>query len=256
MYKNKKIAVVIRAYNEEEFIPGVVNSIPDFVDRIYIVNDASTDGTIEIISNLSKRDNRIVAVNHRIRGGAGYAAISGQKRALIDKNDLVAIIDGDGQMDSAFLTHFLDPLVSGEADYVKGNRFSMKEHLKEMPVWRLFGNFLLTYLTRIASGYWDINDPQNGYTAMSKETLKKLDLEKVEKGFAYENDMLVKLNIVGARIRDVPHPAIYRGQRSNICYCTFIFTTSWVLFKGFLWRLWAKYLLNTVPKMSNDYDKS
>lgn len=243
MYKNKRIGVVIRAHNEERFIFPVVNSIPLFVDRIYIVNDASTDGTLEKITDLSKGDNRIITVNHKIRRGAGYAAISGQKKALMDSNDIVVMIDGDGQMDSSFLTHFLDPLILGEADYVKGNRFSIKEHLREMPKGRLFGNFLLTYLTRIASGYWHIYDPQNGYTAISRETLKKLNLEKINEGFAYENDMLVKLNVVGARIKDIPHKAIYRGQHSKIRYSSFIFSTSWILFKDFFWRLRVKYLI-------------
>jgi len=111
-----------------------------------------------------------------------------------------------------------------------------------MPLWRAFGNLLLTNLTRIASGYWNISDPQDGYTAISVEILKKIDLDRIEGGFAFENDMLVKLNVAGARVIDIPHPAIYRGQHSKIRYSKFIWQTSWILFKDCIWRIWAKYL--------------
>ena len=242
MYKNKRIGVVVRAYNEENFISSVVNSMPIFIDKIYLVNDASTDGTLEIITNLSKQDGRIVIVNSKIRGGAGHAAISGQKKALADNNDIIVMVDGDGQMDIARLPDFLNPLLSGEADYAKGNRFSTKTHLNEMPAWRVFGNHLLTILTRIASGYWNISDPQNGYTAITRNTLEKIDLDKIYRGFAYENDMLVKLNVIGAKVIDIPHPAIYKGQNSKIQYPLFIFETSWLLLKDFIWRIWKEYL--------------
>lgn len=243
MYKNKKVAVVIRAFNEEKSIPLLVDSMPDFVDRIYMVNDASTDGTLEIMSNMIKRESRIVVVNHRIRGGAGSAAISGLKQALQEDIDIIAVMDGDGQMNPSLLSNFLDPLVSGSVDYTKGNRLSQREHKKEMPAWRLFGNFILSYLTRIASGYWHISDPQNGYTAISKETLKKIDLDRIDRGFAFENDMLVKLNVVGAKIVSIPHPAVYRGQHSKINYPSFILKTSWLLLKDFIWRSYVQCLV-------------
>jgi glycosyltransferase involved in cell wall biosynthesis len=241
MYKNKRISVIIRAYNEEKFISSVVSSIPIFIDRIYLVNDASTDGTLEIITNLSKQDSRIIIINHKVRGGAGYSAISGQKKALADNNDIIVMIDGDGQMDVALLHNFLDPLFSGKADYAKGNRFSMKGHLNEMPAWRILGNHILAILTRIASGYNNISDPQNGYVAITKNTLEKIDLDKLNRGFAYENDMLVKLNVIGAKVIEIPHPAVYRGQNSKINYPSFIFATSWLLLSDFAWRICIKY---------------
>jgi hypothetical protein len=112
-----------------------------------------------------------------------------------------------------------------------------------MPVWRAFGNILLTTLTRIASGYWNISDPQNGYTAMSAAVLKKLNLEKIETGYAFENDILVKLNVIGARVMDIYHPALYYGQHSKIHYPGFIIRTSWVLLKDWVWRIWTKYVI-------------
>jgi glycosyltransferase involved in cell wall biosynthesis len=230
--------------------------MPAFVDRIYVVNDASTDRTLEISSDLAKRDGRVVTVNREIRGGAGAAAISGLERALSEDIDIVAIMDGDGQMVPAILSRFLDPLVSGEADYAKGTRLSRWQDRREMPLLRLFGNLLLTNLTRMASGYWHISDPQNGYTAMSSEYLRRIDLGKVERGFAFENDMLVKLSVAGAKVLDVPHPAIYRGQQSKIQYPGFIARTSWVLLRDLLWRLWTRlsFRLLTGPDRRRSVD--
>lgn len=248
MYKGKKIAVVVPAYNEERFIAQVLNTIPSFVDRIYAVNDASTDRTLHIMESLAKQNGKIIVVNHKKRGGVGAAIISGHKRALEDGIDVVAVMDGDGQMDPAFLDRILDPVVEGRADYVKGDRLSIREHKKGMSAWRSFGNLLLTHLTRIASGYWHISDPQNGYTAISADVLQRLELEKIERGFAFENDLLVKLNVVGARVVNVPHPAVYQGQKSKIRYPSFIVKTSWLLLKDFFWRLWVKYIKRAYRK--------
>lgn len=242
MYRNKKIGVVVPAHNEEKFIGAVIDTMPDFVDKIYVVNDCSIDNTSEIIRNKSKQNGRVVIVNREVRGGVGASILSGHSRALRDGMDILAVMAGDGQMPPDFLNNILDPVVDDRAEYAKGDRLSRREHKKEMPAFRAFGNFLLTNLTRVASGYWNISDPQNGYTAISVGTFKKLNVEKIEKGFAFENDMLVKLNVVGARVIDVPHPAVYRGQRSKIRYSEFIFKTSWILIRDFVWRIWIEYL--------------
>ena len=248
MYKEKKIGVVVPAHNEEKFVATVIGTMPDFVDKIYVVNDASTDKTIEIVLNKAMQNKKLVFINRETNGGVGAAILSGHTRALRDNMDILAVMAGDGQMDPAVLGNILDPVVEGKADYVKGDRLSKREHRVEMPPWRIFGNYLLTSLTRIASGYWNVSDPQDGYTAISVETLKKIDLDKIEKGFAFENDMLVKLNVVGARIMDVQHPAIYHGQHSKIRYSKFIIRTSWILFKDCIWRIWVKYLMRKNTK--------
>lgn len=240
MFKNKRIGVVVPAHNEEEFIAMVIGTMPDFVDKIYVVNDASKDKTIEIVLNKAMQNKKLVLINRDTNGGVGAAILSGHNRALQDGMDVLAVMAGDGQMDPAVLHNILDPVVAGKADYVKGDRLSRWEHRKEMPTLRTFGNFLLTWMTRIASGYWNISDPQDGFTAISVETLKKLDLDKIERGFAFENDMLVKLNVVGARVWDVQHQAIYRGQHSKIRYSKFVLSTSWILLKDCIWRIWAK----------------
>lgn len=242
MYRGKKIGVVVPAYNEEKFIAQVLNTIPPFVDRIYAVNDASTDHTLEAIHSIAKQNGKITVVNRGRRGGVGAAIVSGHKMAYKDEMDVVAVMAGDGQMDPAILPKILDPVVEGKAAYAKGNRLSIPQYKKKMSAWRAFGNFLLTCLTRVASGYWHISDPQNGYTAISRGALQGLDLDKIEKGFAFENDMLVRLNVAGARVIDIPHPAKYGHERSKIKYPRFIIKTSWLLLKDFLWRLWVEYM--------------
>jgi hypothetical protein len=154
--------------------------------------------------------------------------------------DVIAVMAGDGQMDPAMLDQFIQPVADGQADYAKGNRLS-KQHIHEMPLWRRFGNFILTTLTRISSGYWHVSDPQNGYTAISAVTLRKLDLKTIERGFAFENSMLVNLNLIEAKVVDIPHSAIYRGQQSKIRYGKFIVNTSWILLKDFARRIRWKY---------------
>jgi glycosyltransferase involved in cell wall biosynthesis len=253
MYKTKKIGVVVPAHNEERFISGVIDTMPDYVDKIFVVNDASTDKTKEIILKIAKKNRKVVPINRNFKGGAGAARITGHIEAMQDKMDIIAVMDGDGQMDPTILDKFLCPIVEGRADYTKGNRLSNPKDKQEMPAWRSFGNYLLTFLSRISSGYWHISDPQNGYTAISVETLIKLDIINTEKGFAFENDMLVRLNLIGARVLDIPHPAIYRGQRSKIRYATFILNTSWILLKGFVSRICKKYFVsprgtNSIPQ--------
>lgn len=249
MFKGKRIAVVVPAYNEEKFIAQVLNTIPSFVDRIYAVNDGSIDHTLEAIHSIAKQSGKITVVNRERRGGVGAAIISGHKRALKDNIDVMAVMAGDGQAKPALLHNLLEPIVEGKADYAKGSRFLFAQHRKGMPAFRVFGSFLLTYLTKIASGYWHISDSQHGYTAISREVLEKINTDKLYEGFAFENDMIVKLNVVGARVVDVPMPVRYRGEHSKIRYPNFIVNTSWLLLKDFFWRLWVKYMKRPFSKM-------
>jgi glycosyltransferase involved in cell wall biosynthesis len=248
MYLNKRIGVVVPAYNEERFILSVISTMPEFVDKIYVVNDASTDKTGEIISREAIANTRLTVIKRTIRGGVGAAVITGHRKALQDNIDVSVVMAGDGQMDPTILKNFIEPIVDGTADYAKGNRLSSRNNRKEMPVGRSFGNFLLTNLSRISSGYYRISDPQNGYTAISAKTLKKLDLDGIEQGFAFENDMLIKLNCIGVKVVDISHPARYRGQQSKIRYLKFVLRTSWILTKGFIWRIWTKYVKRTFTK--------
>lgn len=249
MYKGKKIAVVVPAYNEERFIAGVLTTIPPFVDKIYAVNDASVDRTLEIAQSIAKRNGNITVIDREKRGGIGAAVTTGHKKALADGMYVIAVMAGDGQMDPSILHEILDPVVEGRADYAKGDRLSIPQYRNGMSTWRVLGNFLLTHLTRISSGYRDISDPENGYTAISTEVLRRL-VDGIEKGFAFENNLLVKLHVIGARVVDVPHPALYQGQYSKIRYPRFIVTTSRLLLKYFLWRLYREHIKRPFDRAS------
>lgn len=240
MFRSQKLGVVVPAYNEERFIQEVVATMPDFVDRIFVVNDASTDRTSSILSRMD--DPRVMVVTHPRNLGAGAAMISGYKEALREDMDVVAIMAGDGQMDPAILHQIVSPVAERRADYSKGNRLSNSRHRHGMPVFRLFGNSLLTLLVKISSGYWNVDDPMNGYTAISKQSLRRIDLDKVEQGYAFETDILVKLNVNRARVVNVPMASRYRGEKSKIVYLNFVAHLSLVLVRCWGWRMWQKYL--------------
>ncbi len=245
MYKGNEIGVVITAYNEEQFIENVVGTIPDFVDKIYVVDDGSTDATLSILSRLAETNRRLVIIPHWINQGVGAGKISGYKMALRDCTDVTVMMAGDGQTDPAYLDSLLDPIVDGIADYTKGSRLLLAEHKRAMPKFRLLGNSILTWLTRLASGYWHITDPQDGYTAMSRKVLKKLDLNGLCTGWPAENDILIKLNVIEARVMDIPHPAVYGQERSSIKYPLFVVVTSRLLLRRFAWRIREKYISRT-----------
>lgn len=245
MYMNKKISVVIPAYNEEVLINDTIASVPDCVDKIYVVNDCSSDRTAEIIQALEKENHRIISINHECNKGVGAAIISGYKKSLEDNMDIAVVMAGDNQMEPAFLQSFLDPIIDGRADYTKGNRLLAAESRRGMSRWRFFGNSMLTYLTKISSGYWQMMDPQNGYTAISKQALEDLDLDSVYPRYGYCNDILCKLNVHGLRVLDISHPAKYGRERSKIKYGSYIFKVSNLLLFDFLWRLKVKYIIQT-----------
>ncbi len=240
MYKGKKICVVVPAYNEEKFIGQVILSIPEYVDRIFVIDDASTDSTLKIASSAASKNIKVSVFSFETNRGVGGAITAGHELALKEEFDIIAVMAGDNQMDPLLLPRFIDPLVSGEADYAKGDRMSNFSNRRQMPAFRQFGNVVLTFLTRIASGYRHVNDPQNGFTAITNETLSKLPLRRIYKGFAFENDMLIHLNMIGARIIDISHPAVYTGQVSKIKYPVFIIKTSWMLLARWIWRFRAK----------------
>ena len=241
MYKGKKIGVVVPAYNEERFIEAVINTIPDFIDRIYVVDDASTDDTYKIASNIERQNGKLLVVKHKENRGVGAAIATGYKKALAEDIDIAVVMDGDNQMDPAQLPNLLTPIVEGNADYTKGDRMSRVGYSQGMTRWRRFGNWLLKWLTRIASGNYKIMDPQNGYTAMTQKVLRQIKLDSIYPYYGCYNDILVKLSVTGVRMVEVPIPARYQGEKSKIKYSRYIPKVSWLLLKSFLWRLRVKY---------------
>ena len=243
MYKEHNISVVVPAYNEEELIGETLSGIPGYIDKIYVVDDYSTDRTGEIIKKSQERDARIVFIKNGKNAGVGAAIVAGYKKALQDKRDIAVVMAGDNQMDPEQLPNLLDPIIKGEADYTKGNRLLSQEYRKGMNKWRSFGNSILTFLTKLASGYWQLMDPQNGYTAISKTVLKRITLDSTYPGYGYCNDLLVKLNVFGARVMDITMPARYGEEKSRIKYSKYIPKVSYLLLKNFFWRLKMKHVI-------------
>ncbi|GIV42602.1 MAG: hypothetical protein KatS3mg034_1912 [Vicingaceae bacterium] len=244
MHKGKKILVVVPAYNEEKLIAGVLKTIPEWVDAIVVVDDASKDRTSEIVNSLKEKDSRIALIVHSENKGVGASIADGYKWALKNGYDVAVVMAGDGQMDPADLPSILDPVVSGEVDYSKGNRFFTGEAYQKMPKIRYFGNAVLSLLTKIASGYWHIADSQSGYTAINKKALQLIDWDKMYPRYGQPNDLLVRLNVYDLKVRDVPVRPVYNiGEKSGIKIPKVIFTISWLLLKLFLWRLKEKYII-------------
>ena len=241
LFKAYKIGVVVPAYNEEILIRETIEGIPDYVDKIYVINDGSSDRTGEIIDGMANP--RIVPIHHKVNKGVGAAIINGYKYALDDEMDMVAVMAGDNQMDPSQLPRLLFPIIEGKADYTKGNRLLSKEMRKGMSTWRAFGNGLLTLITKVGSGYWHITDPQNGYTVISREALETIDLDSVYTYYGYCNDLLIKLNALGLQTIDVAMPARYGREKSTIKYGAYIRKVAPMIFRGFLWRLKMKYMI-------------
>ncbi|AKB76281.1 hypothetical protein MSLAZ_3020 [Methanosarcina lacustris Z-7289] len=241
LFNRYKIGVVVPAYNEEVLLSKTITGIPAYVSRIFIVDDCSSDRTPEIIKNL--KDPRIVSLRHEVNKGVGKSVIDGYKLALEEKMDIVVVMDGDNQMDPHQMPRLLMPIIEGKADYTKGNRLISRKAREGMSSWRLFGNSLLSLLTKIGSGYWDLMDPQNGYAAASRKALETIDLDSIYTYYGYVNDILIKLNAYGMRVNDVVIPARYGTEKSSINYRKYVLKVAPMLFSGFLWRLKTKYTL-------------
>jgi glycosyltransferase involved in cell wall biosynthesis len=242
MLEGKSIAVVVPAYREEELIGATLGGIPGFVDRIYVVDDASPDATGERARTFG--DSRVSVLTHERNEGVGAAIVTGYDRALADGVDVVCVMAGDNQMDPGELETLVRPVAHGEVDYAKANRLFTGEAWRVIPRHRYVGNAILSLLTKIASGYWHVADSQSGYTAISREMLAQLDRHRVYRGYGFPNDMLVHLNVWNARVRDFPSRPVYGvGERSGIKIRRVVPRISWLLLKGFLWRLREKYVI-------------
>jgi glycosyltransferase involved in cell wall biosynthesis len=303
MYQEHTVGVVVVAYNEEGLVGEVIDTLPSFIDRAYVVDDGSTDGTWAEIQTHAQRVNEalgtdetvpaddtessetlrvtegpeltdgqsdgaagqvrmadngdqresprgdggfertVVPIRHETNQGVGGALATGYQRAREDGMDVTVVMAGDNQMDPEECHRIIAPVVEGRAEYAKGNRLLNPELRAEMPNWRLFGNTVLTILTKIASGYWQMMDPANGYTAISHEALERLDLDELYAEYGAAHDILIKLNVEDVCIADVPVPASYGEAESDIAYSSFVPNLSLLLLRGFCWRLKTKYLV-------------
>jgi glycosyltransferase involved in cell wall biosynthesis len=244
MLEDKHVAVVIPAYNEEELIEATLQGIPKFVDRVYVVDDASRDGTVGRAHSAGAVDARIVVIVHERNAGVGAAVVTGYTRAVADRMDVVCVMNADNQMDPKELEHLAAPVARGDVDYAKANRLFTGEAWEIIPHHRYLGNAVLSLLTKIASGYWHVADAQAGYTAIGLPMLELMKLENIYPRYGYPNDLLVHLNVWNARVRDVPSRPIYGiGERSDIRLRKVVPTISWLLFRRFWWRMGQKYVI-------------
>lgn len=240
MYRGKRIAVVVPAFNEEELILDTLSGIPDFIDRIYAINDGSSDNTLSVIVERSKVDARVVPIDHVTNKGVGAALITGYKASVKDKMDITAIMAGDDQMDPKYLPALLDPVVDGKADYSKGNRLVDVDYVKGMSTFRFLGNTILTILTKFSSGYYNIGDPQNGYTAMNNQVFETIDPDSIFPWYGYCNDILMRLKVHKFQVMDVAIPARYGKEKSTIPYPKYVARLSRLLLVNFFLRLGMK----------------
>ena len=242
MLEDRRVAVVVPAHDEEKLVATTLAGIPDFVDRIYVVDDGSRDATVERARGVG--DPRVDVIVHERNRGVGAAIVSGYKRALAEGMDVACVMAADNQMDPGDLQSLAAPVARGEVDYAKANRLVSGEAWDLIPRTRYLGNAVLSLLTKVASGYWHVADSQSGYTAIGKRTLESLDLDRVYTGYGFPNDLLVHLNVWNARVRDFPSRPVYGvGERSGIRYHKVVPRISWLLVKGFFWRLREKYVI-------------
>ena len=242
MVEGKRVAVVVPAYREEQLVAETLRGIPDVVDRVFVVDDASPDGTAARAREAA--DARTEVIVHEQNGGVGAAIVTGYKRALAEEIDVVVVMAADNQMDPGELPGLVEPVARGEVDYAKANRLFTGEAWSVIPHTRYLGNAMLSMLTKIASGYWHVADSQAGYTALGLDALRRLDLDRIYGRYGFPNDILVHLNVINARVRDIPSRPIYGvGERSGIRIRKVVPRISWLLAKGFFWRMREKYVI-------------
>jgi len=241
MYRDISVVVVIPAYNEEAMIGHVVRSIPGFVDWIIVVDDGSVDETINQVAAVN--DPRVILEVLAVNGGLGTAMKAGYRKALELDPYVIVKVDGDGQMPVEHMEALLDAVVIADFDYSKGNRLLGHLNSRGMSGLRRIGNMGLTFLTKVASGYWNVFDPQNGFVAIRATTLRELPMKRVHPKFFFENDMLVELNILGCRVKDVSMPAVYGSEVSGMGVISTLLSFPPLLIHRFARRIHQKYVL-------------
>ena len=253
MIEDKKIAVVMPAYNEELLIEKSIDSVPSEVSKIIVINDLSKDHTKEIVENKIKSNQKIVLINNKKNYGVGYSIVEGYKKAYDLDCDIAVVMPGDAQALPEDFYNLIDPVVKGSVDYTKGNRLKYKGVSNIMPKHRFFGNTLLTLLTKFASGYYHIMDPQMGYTALNLKIFPYLELSKLIKRYGYPGHLLYILNLSDAKVSDVEVKPHYGEEKSGIKLLTFIPKLIYLLIKLFFSRVFKKLILENLSPAGISY---
>jgi len=236
------IGVVVPSFRVTAHILDVLRKIGPEVQKIYVVDDACPDYSGQLVENECS-DARVKVIFHKTNQGVGGAVVTGYKAALKDKVDVIVKVDGDGQMDPALISTVARPIVEGYADYSKGNRFDSLENLFAMPKTRIFGNAVLSLWSKLSSGYWNITDPTNGFTAIHRKALEAIQLDKLRKTYFFESDLLFRLSIVNAVVMDVPMVSVYGDEKSNLKIRKVIFEFPWRHTVNLAKRIFYKYYL-------------
>ncbi len=242
-FRKHNIAVIIPAYRVEREVAMVLRGLPDYLRYIIVVDDASPDSTSALVAGMAKKDKRITLIRHSQNQGVGGAMVTGFKKALELNADVIIKIDGDGQMDPAYIPALITPLLGNQAGYVKGNRFRDFTSLKQMPIIRRVGNLGLSFLTKAATGYWNIFDPTNGFFAIDRETLEQLPLDLIDRRYYFETSMLSNLYLLNAIVLDVSIPARYGTEISSLSIQRVLFEFPYKLTRTLLRRIILKYFL-------------
>jgi glycosyltransferase involved in cell wall biosynthesis len=241
VFNGAKIAAVVPAYREEAMISTVIDTMPDYVDFIVIVDDCSPDATSDVVRRST--DERVTLIRHEENQGVGGAIITAHKAAMALGSDVNVVMAGDAQMDPAYLPALLDRVTRDGYGFAKANRFFAPESFEGMPRHRVFGNIVLSFMTKLASGYWNLFDPQNGYTAIRTEVLRRVPLDRVSRRYSFENDLLIHLNILQVGAVDVPIPAVYADEVSSIRLSKVVPELLNLFIRGFWRRIWYRYVL-------------
>ena len=234
--------MVIPCYKVTDHILQVINEIPEEVDQIILIDDGCPNNSGDYVQSNST-DKRIVLIKHENNFGIGAAMKSGYRLAIEEKFDVIVKVDGDGQMDLNYLSNLVYPIINQQIDYTKGNRFYSSRLVKTMPKIRKLGNVALSFMSKLSTGYYEIFDPNNGFTAISKEALNRVDLEEVDERFFFESDMLFQLNLSGCSVRDIPIPAIYGNEKSNLKIMNSTLSFFWKHNRNFIKRITYEYFV-------------
>ena len=237
-----KIAVVIPAFKVTNQILSVIERIGPEVNLIIVVDDCCPESSGELVLARCK-DKRVTVLWHEKNKGVGGAVISGYRFALENGADVVVKVDGDGQMNPSLIPTLVAPILHGQADYAKGNRFFNVQEILQMPKVRIFGNLVLSFFSKISTGYWQIFDPNNGFTAINKTVLKNLPLDKISNRYFFETDMLFRLNLARAVVADIPMDAVYGNEKSNLSVTSALFEFPIKHLKNFTKRIAYSYYL-------------
>ena len=240
------IAVVIPCFKVKDQILSVLKNIPKIVSQIYVIDDCCPQET-GLLVQANSNDSRIQIIFHKENQGVGGAMISGYTVALLDKNEIIVKLDGDGQMNPQLIPSLIQPILDGNADYVKGNRFYFLDELAQMPKIRMFGNIILSFFSKFSTGYWNIADPTNGFTAIHSKVLDLIPLDKINKGYLFESDILFRLSILRACVFDFPMKSSYQNEISNLKIKNIIST----FIKGYFIHFFKRVIYNYFIKDFN-----